>query len=306
MRRPAGFRSVVKAEVGEAARDAVAAAQAALLDDHRPGGERQMLRLYELLVPPLDEWMRRQVQASSGDAQDGAPMSVAAGLLGLWEELLDIDVERESIEELLVFYAGRVDSNSSAAQVSTPADVESLLASSPRPEARFFRRLERRAAGSLGDRGHISVQRGAQLVLERSPPAPDGEAPFDDPPLSCEIGDFLDGDRLILRWSVPLPGQVAVLHAAFSSDASEPELSLLLPQDSGEAVVRRHNEIVEVIGELSALSQRPFHALIVLWVPEMLPPSWASEAALRRRVPPDARLFVYRYTVRPAAHVPSA
>lgn len=302
MRRTAGFRSVVSTEIGEAARDAVAAAQAALLDDHRLGAQRQMLRLYELLVPPLDAWMGQQI----GDSRDGAPMSAAAGLLGLWEELLDVDVERESIEELLVFYAGRVDPASPAAQVSSPADVEALLAAAPRPEARFFRRLERRAAGSLGDRGHLSVQRGAQLVLERSPPAPDGEAPFGDPPWSCEIGDFLDGDRLILRWSVPLPGQVAVLHAAFSSETSEPELSLLLPQDSGEAVVRRHNEIVEVIGELSALSQRPFHALIVLWAPELLPPSWASEAALRRRVPPDARMFIYRYTVRPAAHVPSA
>lgn len=304
MRRPAGFRAVVSTEIGEAARDAVAAAQAALLDDHRSGAQRQMLRIYELLVPPLDAWVRRQVAVSA--AQDGAPMSVAAGLLGLWEEILDVDVERESIEELLVFYAGRIDSASAAAQVTTAADVESLLAAAPHPEARFFRRLERRAAGSLGDRGHISVQRGTQLVLERSPPAPDGEAPFDDAPWSCEIGDFIDGDRLILRWPVPLPGQVAVLHAAFSSDASEPELSLLLPQDSNEAVVRRHNEIVEVIGELAALSQRPFHALIVLWAPELLPPSWAGEVALRRRVPPDARMFIYRYTVRPASHVPSA
>jgi hypothetical protein len=302
VRRPAGFRSVVSVEIAEAARDAVAAAQAALLDDHRRGAERQLLRLYELLVAPLDDWMRRRI----GEADDGAVMSSAAGLLGLWEEILDVDVERESIEELLVFYAGRVDPATPAAQATTAADVESLLARAPRPEARFFRRLERRAAGSLGDRGHITVQRGAQLVLERAPAMPDGEAPFAEPSWSCEIGDFIDGDRLILRWSVPLPGQVAVLHAAFSSDASEPELSLLLPQDSGEAVVRRHGEVVEVIGEVSALSQRPFHALIVLWAPELLPPSWAGEVALRRRVPPDARLFVYRYTVRPAAHVPSA
>ena len=300
MRRTAGFRSIVSAQVAEAARDAVAAAQAAIADDHLPGAQRQMLRLYELLVPPLDAYM----QARIGRSADVAPMSAAAGLNELWAELLDIDVERESIEELLVFYAARVDANSPAAQVASVADVEALLANSPRPVARFFRRLERRAAGSLGDRAYITVQRGNQIVLERAPK--DESESAGDESTSCEIGDFLDGDRLTLRLSVPLPGQVAVLHAAFSSEEGEPELSLLLPQDSGEAVVRRPGELVEVTGELSALAQRPFHALIVLWAPEMLPPSWASEVALRRRVPPDSRLYLYRYTVRPATHVPSA
>ena len=305
MRRTAGFRPVVSPVIAEAARDAVAGAQAALLDDHVLGAQRQMLRLYDLLVPPLDAWMHERL---TGRISDGAAsVSAAAGLLGLWDEILDVDVERESIEELLVYYAARLESDAAAAQLSTREEVEAQLAVAPRPQARFWRRLLRRAAGSVGDRGHITVQRGGQVVLERAPPLESEPAELgEDAPWSCEIGDFLDGDRLILRWSVPLPGQVAVLHAAFANDESEPELSLLLPQESGEAVVRRPNEIVEVMGELGALSQRPFHGLVVLWVPELLPPSWASEVTVRRRIPPDSRLFLYRYTVRPAQHVASA
>jgi hypothetical protein len=65
-------------------------------------------------------------------------------------------------------------------------------------------------------------------------------------------------------------------------------------------VARRQNELVEVVGELSAVSGCSEHGLVVLWGPELLPPSWAAEVVARRRLPPAARVFLYHYTVEPS------
>ena len=74
-------------------------------------------------------------------------------------------------------------------------------------------------------------------------------------------------------------------------------------------VTRRQHEVVEVVGELSAPPGAPGspgptaaeHSLIVLWAPEVMPSRFALDVVERRRVPPDARLWRYVYSVEPAA-----
>ena len=119
--------------------------------------------------------------------------------------------------------------------------------------------------------------------------------PGDDAPDSCtDLGEFQAGDRLTLQWQNPLPGQVAVLHAV--GDEQQAELSVLVPQLESESVPRRHHEIIEVVGELSHVPAA-FHALLILWVPELVPPRWVSEVLVRHSLPPDARVWRYRYEV---------
>ncbi len=303
-----GWRPIVSSAVAEQARDCVARAQAALLDEHDSGALRQILCLHDLLVPPLDAWVRSQAAKSGQDDGQAVAMSAALGLFGLWNELPDIDVERESIEELLVFHAAHVDSSffpDGQGTALVPEQLEAALRKLPRPRSRFWRRLARRASGSLGDRGYITVQRGSTVVLER-PPALSGSEPAaaesgneESSDYCSDLGELRAGDRLTLRFAMPLPGQLAVLHAA--GDGYEAELALLLPQSVSEAVVRRHQEIVEVAGEIFAVPHCPEHGLCVLWGPELLPPSWGREVVLRRQVPPQARVFLYRYTVPPPA-----
>jgi hypothetical protein len=284
----------------------VARAQAALADEHLGGALRQVLDLYDLLVPPLDAWVKRQSGAAAQMGEDAAPMSAAIGLIGLWSELPDIDVERESIEELLVFYAAHADPASAPVNFSTPISTRQELAAAlallPPPRSRFFSRFARRATGSLGDRGHITVQRGAQVVLERPPPVEPAAQPKGgiEASFCSELGPLCEGDRLTLRWVMPLPGNLAVVHAV--GDGPEAELSLLLPQDASEAVTRRHHEVVEVVGELSVVPNCPEHGLVVIFGPELLPASWAKEMVARRSVPPQSRVFFYRYTVHPSSH----
>lgn len=298
-RLAADLRTFLPREIAESARDCVARGQAALLDDHVSGAQRQLLCLYDLLIPRLDAWIKKEMQDRG---EQGIPVSAAVGLLGLWEELLDIDVEHESIEERVVFFAAQADPSALPVELATKEELRQILAQAPRPRSRFLRRLCRRAQGSFGDRAHITVSRGKEIVLERppqmngAPPAWEAGALFE---WTTNLGALYKGDRLTLRWPMPLPGQVAVLHAV--GDGYDAELSLLLPQNPSEAVVRRQDEVVEVVGELSDVDGAPEHAIFLLWVPELLPPTWPVEVLARRRVPQEARLYFYRYTVNAAA-----
>jgi hypothetical protein len=298
-----GWRPVIASGVEEAARDCLTRAQSALLDEHLGGAQRQLLELFDLLVAPIDGWLLAQ---STGPS-DEAPLSVASGLLGLWDELLDLDVERESAEELLIWHAGNALPDEATASwvpiegpvsaVARRAELAALLDERLQrcgpPRSDWWRRLARGAVGSLEDRGHITIQRQSQVVAERQPlPTPAGP---DEASWATELGPLTDGDRLILRWSMPLPGQLAIVHAVGAAGAAT--LSLLLPQSDSEAVARRAHELVEVVGEVAAVEGAPEHSLVVIWAPELLPPSWPAELLHRRRVPPESRLWRYRYRV---------
>lgn len=309
-RLAAGWRPVLPPQLADAAADCVVRAQAALLDEHVEGALRQMLELYDLLVPPLDAAMQARLQAAMAatEQRDGqaAPISAAAGLCGLWDELPDVDVEHESIEELLVWHAGGVDPAEASAQPAGRSEVAAALAALPRPRSHWWRRLSRRAAGGLGDCGHITVQRGSLTVLERPPPAAKRALAAVSSRRtyrwSSELGSFFDGDRLTLRWPMAQPGQLAVVHAL--EEGPDAELSLLLPKDPSEAEARRQHEIVELTGELDLVDDHLEHAMVVLWGPELLPPSWASALVARRQLPPEVRVWLYRYTVKPCSDAP--
>jgi hypothetical protein len=304
-RLAAGWQPVLPVAASEAARDCLTRAQSALLDEHPAGALRQLLALFDLLVPPIDSWALGQAARLSPD--DGAPLPVACGLLGLWDELLDIEVERESAEELLTWHAANAlpDARTAAwVAVDSPAAASSLrgelatlleqqLATLGPPRSDWWRRLARRAVGGLDERGHITVQRGATVVDERQPTR--GPAGLAEAGWVSELGELAPGDRLILRWSMPLPGQVAILHAVGSQAVAT--LDLLLPQSASEAVPRRAHELIEVAGEVAAVADQPEHSLVVIWAPELLPPSWSTEVLGRRRVPPESRLWRYRYRV---------
>ncbi len=98
---------------------------------------------------------------------------------------------------------------------------------------------------------------------------------------------------------VPLPGQIAMLHLC--GDSQTARLDVVLPETPSEAVVRRHLEIVELHGEL-AKERLPDgsiadQAMVVVWVPEVMPPSWIVDMQLRFGVPPEARIWRYVYRV---------
>jgi hypothetical protein len=98
---------------------------------------------------------------------------------------------------------------------------------------------------------------------------------------------------------VPLPGQLAVLHSSGSVQIAR--LDMVLPETVSEEVVRRQHEIVELSGEL-ATERNPDgsiaeQSLVVVWVPEVMPPSWMVDKLLRQGVPPEARVWRYLYRV---------
>jgi hypothetical protein len=331
MLRGTGLRPWISAELAESARDAVARSQSALADDHLDGALRHFLSLYDLLVPPLDARMRQLCEKRSFPSHDGdgeapvIPLSAAVGLTGLWAELPDIDVEREAIEDLLVLFAGRSDAPDDDAADLTKEKLEAVLRAAPRPRAELWRRFMRLCSGPLGDLCHVTVQRGDKIVLERPPAgrfhaasaSADGDpaAPVQGDGFSTQLGDFFGGDRLTLRLAAPRPGKVAILHFQEAVDGDDvAPLTLLLPQDPGEAASRRMGELVEIVGELSTPKGHPApparddgkhgpeaHSLIVLFGPELLPPSWAEEVVARRRVPKETRLWRYAYKVAPAS-----
>jgi hypothetical protein len=286
----------------EAARDLIARAQAALSDDHRAGAERQLLRLYDLLVPVLDEW----ALSKSADAESATP-----GLLDLWLELPDIDAERESIEELLLWYAAhRSEAGGTQAAIAPAQDeaersaqrgwLEQALRAAERPTSQWWRRLTRRAAGSLQDCAHLTVQRGAQVVWERPPPP--GPKVGNAAEATTQLPTLQPGDRLTLRFAVPAPGRVLVLHALGDVRGADLEQVLPAPEEDrdGEGVPRRAHELIEVVGEIAAAVATgggDEHSLILLWGPEQLPPSWGHEVLARRSVPTGCRLYRYCYSV---------
>lgn len=312
------WRPVVSADIAEQARDLIVRAQAALSDDHVLGAQRQLLLLYDLLVPPLDAW----ALGRSADAT-----SVTPGLLGLWGDLPDIDAERESIEELLVWHTGYCDLSVLPAVATQPVLVrpdaastddesaaqrrwlQDALVQAETPQTHWWRRFSRRAQGPLGDCAHISLQRGLTIVSERAPAArggadPEGASPGGgDLDATTSLGTLQAGDRLTLRWTVVLPGRVLVLHAI--GDAGAADLSLLLPGPDGvEEAVRRAHELVEVVGEVEPATSEQGgceHSLILVWGPEMLPPGWGNEVLTRRCVPVGTRLWRYVYAVEPSS-----
>lgn len=302
----------------EAAKTLVAQAQAAIEDEHIEGALRALLGLHAEVVPALDRMAAAELISRGADAAAG--LSTVLGVLALWDELPDIDAEREAIAELIVRRAAAEGLSDGADSEEAPlglalsdeivaaqaAWLREQLLSRGVPRSRWWWRMFRRARGGTGDCARVVVQRGALTVFEREPPS-DEARPAEPVDLTTPLGRFRAGDRLTLQFQVPLPGQIAVLHAA--GDARDAELSLLVPQHDGEAVARRHHEIVEVVGELSCLpvpasSGSPAgteeHSLVVLWAPEIVPPRWALDVIERRRVPPDARTWRYTYSVEPA------
>lgn len=291
----------------EQAKTLATRAQAALLDEHQEGALRSFQALHELLVPCIDAWVAAQLAAAPPAGLAALPpLSSAAGLPGLWQELPDLDCERDSVGAALLQQAAQADGAADAEEGESDAayalalDARTLatqvqmlqaqLRARPLPRSRYFRRLIRTAHGGLGDRARVQVQRGAVTVMERLPAADPPAAPDFTTPL----GRFQQGDRLTLQWQNPLPGQVAVLHAV--GDEHDAELTVLVPQLDSESGPRRHHEIIEVVGELAHVPGAE-HSLIILWVPELVPPLWISEVLARRRLPPEARAWRYRYEV---------
>ncbi|MCS6914455.1 MAG: hypothetical protein RMK29_06980 [Myxococcales bacterium] len=278
----------------EAARDCLAQAQAAVVDEQTRAALRALERLHALLVPSIDRFL-------SG-LMPGEARSCGAGLLGVWRELCDLDIEREDVAELLVFFAAQEEMASEAPlePVHSEADREAQwawlaerLRTSPLPRSQWWRRLLRSADGGLGDRARIVVQRGAQIVLERLPTA---EPQAGHRLCQTDLGVLEAGDRLTLQVQLPLPGRVALLHAA--GDEASAELEVLLPAHEAEEAPRRALEVVEVSGEIGP-AEGTEQSLVVLWAPELLPPSWYLHVVVRRRLPPEARLWRYCYRVSP-------
>lgn len=283
----------------EAGRDLLVRAQAALLDQHPAGARRSLLELHDLLVPFLDRAL--------GQTGKEGPSS-RAGMLGLYRELPDIDAERESLPELLLRHAAalEVEAPESGLPELDREALRALLEREPAPRSLWWRRLCRGAAGPLGDRARVQVQRGDQVILERLPAAEGRVAGADGPDYSprglplpsswrTELLPLRHGDRLTLQLLLPLPGRLAVLHALSDETEEAAELALLLPQQPGEEAPRRALETVELVGEVETAAGT--HALVPIWVPELLPAAWAEQALSRRRLPPQARPWFYRYRV---------
>ena len=283
----------------EAARDWLAQAQAAALDEQPGAALRALGRLHELLVPLLDSLL---------PANEEGGLSSGTGFLGLYRELPDLDFEREPPGALLLFYAASADepeedaplgpARDEAARAAQWAWLEERLRREEVPRPSWWRRLARGAAGGLGDRARLQVQRGATVVLERLPPPPDeAEAALEDGPglFETDVGELQRGDRLTLQLPAPLPGRIAVLHGA--GGVAEAELEVLLPASAAEEAPRRAQEVVEVSGEVAPVEGAEEQCLVVLWAPELLPAAWYRQVAARRRLPPDARLWRYRYRV---------
>ena len=245
-------------------------------------------------MPALDEALLRE-RPDAGEA-----LSAGAGPLGLWRGLRGLGIEQAPAAELLLFYAALADETEDSlspvltaeAQEEQWAQLEARLRGEPLPRPSWWRRLARSGAGGLGDRARLQVQRGALIVLERLPPPPE-EADADL--FETDLGELAAGDRLTLQLPAPLPGRIAVLHAV--GDEEEAELSVLLPASAAEEAPRRALEVIEVSGEVEPVAGTGERSLIVLWAPELLPAGWYRQVAPRRRLPPEARLWRYRYRV---------
>lgn len=299
----------------EPARDLVARAQTACESEQRGAMLRAFVELHSLCVPPLDALIEQRGTAlRSADPSEQEPVgrspdvasSACLGLLGLWDELLDVDIERENLLELLALHSANSESPSEPACpeglattevniVAQRAWLERVLSGRDLPQRQWWRRLTRRARGPLGNRARLTVERQALRVVEHLPE-------LDAPPTqdaTTFVGELRAGDRLSLAVQVPLPGQLAVLHASGSAQIAR--LDMVLPETVSEEVVRRQHEIVELSGEL-ATERNPDssiaeQSLVVVWVPEVMPPSWMVDMLLRQGVPPEARVWRYLYRV---------
>ena len=283
------------ASLEEPARDLVARAQAACDEDQRGAMLRAFAELHALLIPAIDALVEKQ-----------STVSACLGMLGLWDELPDVDVERESILELVAMHAASSDSASTLPipeGLATENEVveaqrhwlQQILTDRALPQHLCWRRLTRRAHGPLGDRARLTVERASVCIFEH---LPDPNAPSSQT-ATTSVGEFRTGDRLSLAVQVPLPGQLAIVHA--TGESQHATLDIVLPETVSEAVVRRHLEVVELHGELAAHKladgQWAEQALIVVWVPEVTPPSWIVDMRLRHGVPPESRVWRYLYGV---------
>jgi hypothetical protein len=173
--------------------------------------------------------------------------------------------------------------------------LQQILSNRAIPQRQWWRRLTRRAHGALGDRARLTVERASVVIFEH---LPDPNAPSSQT-ATTSIGELRTGDRISLAVQVPLPGQLAIVHA--TGDSQHANLDIVLPETVSEAVVRRHLEVVELHGELAAHKladgQWAEQALIVVWVPEVTPPSWIVDMRLRHGVPPESRVWRYLYGV---------
>ncbi len=291
----------------EPARDLVARAQAACIDGQHGAVVRAFVDLHGLLLPPLDALIEKR----SGRGSDGQLGSACVGLLGLWDELLDIDIERDDLIELLGQQAAQClpptepllpDGLAHHDGVATAqaAWLAAVLSDRALPTHKWWRRLGRRARGPLGDRARVTVFRkqsdGSVVRVHEHLPRPDSD---EDLAATSQLGELNAGDQLTLAVQVPLPGQIAILHMV--GDAQQARLHVVLPEAVSEAVVRRHLEVVELHGEL-ACERLPDgavadQALVVVWVPEVMPPSWIVDLQLRFGVPREARIWRYCYHV---------
>ena len=303
MRSPDVSPQALTTEDAEQARDLVARAQAALLDEHLEGALRSGQRLHALLVPALDRLAREQ----AADADGEGVLSCGAGFAGLWRDLAAIDPERGDVARLLSWHAARAaDRPGPFGLVRGGADdvaaqwavLEQDLRAAGLQAPGWWRRLALSGDGSvpagLGDRARVVVQRGAVVVLERLPPSDDDA---DDCELETVLGPLRTGDRLTLQIAAPLPGYVAVLHAAWTGPAAQVPLQVLLPQDLAEASPRRSGEVVEVTGEVEPVPGAAEQALLVVWAPDVTPPGWLGRLVASGRLAPQARLWRYRYQV---------
>lgn len=289
----------------EPTRDLLLRAQAALGDGQRGAMVRAFVELHALLLSPLDALVEKR----SGRGPDDSPGSALLGLIGLWDELPDIDVERENLIELLAQHAATPPAfdvpppdglaHHDGVSAAQRAWLDQVLSVRACPTPQWWRRLSRRARGPLGDRARLTVERTQDATVRRifeHLPRPGTD---DDWTATTDLGELCAKDQLTLAVQVPLPGQIAMLHLC--GDSQTARLDVVLPETPSEAVVRRHLEIVELHGEL-ATERLPDgsiadQALVVVWVPEVMPPSWIVDMQLRFGVPPEARIWRYVYRV---------
>lgn len=289
----------------EPSRDLLLRAQSACSDGQRGAMVRAFVELHALLLPRLDALVEKR----SGLGSDEALGSACIGLVGLWDELPDIDIERENLIELLALHAASppvVDvlppeglAHHEGIATAQAAWLAQVLGERALPAAQWWRRLARRARGPLGDRARITIDRKESETVQRiceHLPRPGSD---DELAATTSLGELRAGDQLTLAVQVPLPGQIAILHLC--GDAQTARLDVVLPETVSEAVVRRHLEVVELHGELATERHSDGNladqALVVVWVPEVMPPSWIVDMQLRFGVPPEARIWRYCYRV---------
>lgn len=307
MRLGSAWPRAAFSDLDEPARDAAARTLAALSDGHLERAFRHYGELHELVVPRLDAATAQRLKESEPDAR---AVSAVVGLVGLWRELPDIDLDRESIVEIIALHAARDEVPEDERTLLTVADSRreaqrewllEVLRAEGVPVSHWWRRLLRTSKGGLGDRATVQVRRGPLVIAEREPPEQPApllqrrELEVAAMESGTDLGIWKSGDRLSLRWHVDAPGRIAVLHAAVSG--SQAELSIVLPAAEAELSPRRIGELVEVEGLIESVPGTTEHAMVVVWLPEVVPAHYLRDILVRRRLPPESRVWLYRYRV---------